>query len=103
MTTKQAKVPPKPTGRSLDEFRAAHDKSFIVPRKLKAALASLGPGGWAYEAEFVKLAGVSHTELGAYRSQFEDHIVILKGTEHSGRRAWAGTKALAEKLRAMVS
>lgn len=98
-----AKPQPKPTGRSLDEFRAAHDKSYIVPRKIRAALATLGPGGWAYEAEFIKLAGVSHTELGAYRTQFEEHVVTLRGTEHSGRRAWAGTKALAEKLRAMVA
>jgi hypothetical protein len=98
--TPQAK--PAPKGRSMAEFRAAHDKSFIVPTKIKTALETIGEG-WAYEGEFVKLAGISATELGVYRGQFEEFIVTLKGTEHGGRRAWAGTKALAAKLRAMVS
>lgn len=85
-------------GRSLNEFRETHDKNFIVPKKIKAALAALG-GGWEYEMAFAKLAGISLGDLSAYRSMFEeDHVVVIGGS----KRAWAGTKAAAEKMRAMV-
>lgn len=98
-STKETK--PK-AGRSLEEFRSSHDKSFIVPNKIKAALATID-NGWVYEGELVKLAGISPTDLGVYRSLFEEHIVMLKGTEHGGKRAWAGTKAAAEKMRGMLT
>lgn len=84
-------------GRSLNEFRACHDKSYIVPAKIKAALERLG-GGWEYELQFVKLAGISLADLSAFRAMFEDHIVLIERT----KRAWAGTKATAAKLREMV-
>lgn len=104
MTTVAKKKDVAPAkARSLDEFRSSHDRSYIVPNKIRAALAALGSDGWAYEGEFVKLATISLTELGAYREQFQEFIVTLKGTEHGGRRAWAGSKATAEKMRRMVS
>lgn len=88
----------KPGGRSLNEFRETHDKNFIVPKKIKAALAALG-GGWEYEMAFAKMAGISLGDLSAYRSMFEeDHVVVIGGS----KRAWAGTKLAAEKMRAMV-
>jgi len=89
--------PPKTVGRSVEEFRAAHDKNFILPRKIKDALAKLGRG-WAYEMEFVKLAGVSLGDLANYRGMFDQHIVLVERT----RRAWAGTKTVAEELREMI-
>ena len=86
-------------GRSLAEFRAAHDKNFIVPQKIKAALKALGDG-WEYEAQFIRLAGLSQTEMSTFRSLFEeDHVVVVDRT----KRVWAGTKAVAAKLREMVS
>lgn len=84
-------------GRSLNEFRETHDKSYIVPKKIRTALTALG-SGWDYEMPFAKLAGVSLGDLSAYRSMFEDHIVVVEKT----KRAWAGTKATADKMRAMV-
>jgi hypothetical protein len=90
------------SGRTIAEFRASHDTSFIVPTKIKAALASMS-GGWLYEGEFVKLAGISLTQLGVYREQFQEHVVVLKGTQHGGRRAWAATKALAKQMQEMVA
>jgi len=86
------------SGRSLGEFREKHDRSFIVPKKIRAALAALG-SGWEYEMPLAKLAGVSLADLSAFRAMFEDHIVIVDRT----KRAWAGTKATADKMRAMVS
>ena len=86
------------SGRSLSEFRETHDKNFIIPKKIKAALAALGQG-WDYELSFARQAGISLGDLSAFRSMFEDHIVIVDRT----KRAWAGTKATADRMRAMVS
>jgi hypothetical protein len=86
-------------GRSLDEFRAQHDKDFIVPARIKEGLKQLGDG-WAYEMEFVKLAGVSLGDLGNYREAFAEHVVIVR---RDGKRAWAGSVSIAAKMREMVS
>jgi hypothetical protein len=91
----------KPLGNSVEEFRRTYDKSYIVPLKVREALAKLG-NGWMRELEFAKLAGVSANDLAAHRAEFEDHIVTLNGNDR-GRRAWAGTKALASKLRTMLA
>lgn len=84
--------------RTLTDFRKEFDKSFIVPTRIKNGLRTLGTG-WDYEVSFAKLAGVSLTDLAAFRDQFADHIVHL---ERSGRRAWAGSKATADAMRRML-
>lgn len=84
-------------GRSLSEFRQTFDKDFIVPNKIKTALASLGKDGWEYEVGFAKLAGLSMADLGNYREKFLDFVVTIRE-----RRAWAGSKQLADKMRSMV-
>ena len=88
----------KRVGKTLADFRAMHDKDYIVPRKIKAALAALG-NGWEYEADMLRLAGVSTTDLALYRDQFSEHWVVV---DRSGKRVWAGSKALAEEMRGMV-
>lgn len=92
--------PGRKTGRSIEEFRNAFDKATIVPSRVKAALAALGTG-WMTELEFAKLAGVSLPDLGTYREAFEGHVVVLPG-EHKGKRLWAGTKAVATRMREML-
>ena len=84
--------------RTLAEFRQLHDKNFIIPNKINAALKSMGKAGWAYEMVFAKLAGISLGDLSAFRAMFEDHVVLVDRT----KRAWAGTKATANAMRAMV-
>lgn len=90
---------PAPVGRSLTDFRVEHDKSYIVPKRVTAAIEKLGDG-WLYEVEFAKLAGVSLSDLGHFRSAFEDHIVAIR--RDGGKRAWA-KKHIAAKMREMVS
>lgn len=85
-------------GKGLSDFRAQHDKDFIVPKKIKTALDALG-SGWEYELEFSRLAGVSATDLNLYREQFADYWLVIG---RSGKRAWAGSKSTAESMRAMV-
>ena len=84
-------------GRSLAEFRAQYDKNFIVPAKIKAALAALG-ASWEYEVQFARSAGVSLADLGNYRDQFAGYVVALR----ESRRAWAGTTATAKAMREML-
>jgi hypothetical protein len=86
-------------GKSLLDFRAEHDKSYIVPRKIRDALAKLGDG-WQYEVEFLRLAGLSTGDLATYREEFKDFTVTVGG--RSPRRIWVGTKALAQQMREMI-
>ena len=85
-------------GRSLAEFRSVYDKATIVPTKVKAALKALGAGGWEYEVQFARTAGVSLADLANFRDQFAPHIVSLR----EGRRAWAGSAATASAMREMI-
>lgn len=95
MPTKAAAV------KTLADFRSVHDKSYVVPTKIRAALELLGKEGWEYEPEFIKMTGVSVVDFARFREEFADHYVTVGGSK-SSKRVWAGTKALAEKMRSMV-
>lgn len=108
MTAKKPTVAKKvaPTaskGKTIEEFRSAHDKNYIIPKRIKEALAKLGDG-WEYEVEFMKLAGLSTSDLVTFRDQFEAYIVPVKvnGTSHR-KNVWAGTPAFAAKLRDLTA
>lgn len=87
--------------KSLADFKSAHDKSFIVPTKIKAALEKLGNDGWEYEHDFSKLAGVSSNDIAKFREQFNEQVIIIKSNGRE-QRVWAGSKALAAKMREML-
>lgn len=89
----------KAKGRDIDAFRAAHDKSFIVPKRIREGLAALGDS-WEYEVEFIKRCQLDTTSFAAYREQFKDFYVEIGGK--SPKRVWSGTKAFANKLRERV-
>lgn len=91
----------KPAKNDLESFRAMHDKSFMIPKKIQEGLAALGDDAWEYELDFIKRCGVSPTDFAAYREQFEDFYVNI-GAPRAPKRAWAGSKALAKKMRDMV-
>jgi hypothetical protein len=96
-------APSRASGKSLEEFRSAHDKNYIVPKKIEDALKKLGDS-WEYEIDFMKMAGVSTTDMVTFREQFENHIVAVKVNGSSHRKnVWAGTVAFAAKLREMAS
>lgn len=90
----------KGAGRTLQDFRAEHDKSFIIPARIREALKKLG-AGWEYEVGFLRLASLSTTDLAAYRDEFADYVVLVGG--RNPKRIWAGTKELAAQMRQMVS
>jgi hypothetical protein len=87
-------------GKGLDEFRAAHDRAYIVPQRIKAGLDALGDS-WEYEAEFIRRCGIASQELPRYRDTFRDfYVETPRGSGSNGKRVWAGTKAFAAKLKA---
>ena len=102
--TKQARVGAKPEQthagpprKTLADFRAEHDKDFIIPRRIKEGLKLIG---WEYETAFAKICGVSMADISTYREQFLDHVVPIR---RDGKRAWAGTPSMATEMRKMVS
>lgn len=94
----KTKEPAPSKGKSLKEFRELYDKSYYVPNKVRAALAKLG-SSWEYEIDFSRNSGISLSDLHAVREQFIDYIVQIG---RDGRRAWSGSKAVAEQMRKMV-
>jgi len=95
------KISPPKNAKTLADFRAIHDKSYVVPQKIKAGLEALGKEGWEYEMDFMRLCGVSSTDFASFRSDFLEHYVIVGGAS-SPKRVWVGSKAIAEKMRGMV-
>lgn len=94
----------KPKARSVSDFRAAHDRNVIVPNKIRAAIAAMAAidkEHWEYESDFVKLAGISQTDLGQFRDQFAPNVVETpKMHNRSGRRVWFATaKAAADAFK----
>lgn len=99
----QAKPVAKAAAKSktLGDFRAVHDKDFVVPEKIKAGIAKLGKDGWDYEPEFMRLCGLGTNDFARYREQFAEFYVTVGGSK-SSKRAWAGTKETAAKMKEMV-
>lgn len=85
-------------GKDLQAFRSLHDKSYVVPQKINAALVELGDS-WEYEAEFMKRCQISSTDLARYREQFEEFFLEARGINKGVKRVWCGTKKFATKLR----
>ena len=100
IVTEQQTPKPKQTGpvKTLADFRSTYDKDTIIPGKIREAITALD-GGWVYESEFVRLAGVSFTDLSVYKDMFAEHIVFIK---RDSKRVWAATPELAEQMRRML-
>ena len=89
--------------KTLADFKAAHDPDVIVPNKIRVGLAAIakeGPENWLYEQEFLRLTGVSTTQIARYRDQFAAHIVEAPGTNTKAtKRVYFGNAKVAAKLR----
>jgi len=86
-------------GKSMTDFRAAHDKDYYIPLKIKQGLAELGEG-WEYELNFVRICGLSGNDLSRYRDEFTDYTLITPGAK--GKRVWSGSKATIVKMKEML-
>jgi hypothetical protein len=86
--------------KTLADFRAVHDKSVVIPNKIKARLAAMlkiGPEEHDYESDFLRAAQVSNTDIGTHRQQFERHIVSVGGK--NPKRVWFADPKVAAKAR----
>lgn len=92
----------KPRGRGLEAFRENHDRAFIVPKRIRDGLESLGDS-WEYEAEFIRRCNVASHEFANYRDLFKDFCIETPSTNGArGKRVYAGTRTFAAKLRAAL-
>ena len=82
-------------GRTLAEFRSLHDKDTITNNKVKAAIRQLGER-WEYEADFVRRAGVSYTDLGHTREAYSGYWLMLR---REGKRVWSGSKEMITQMK----
>lgn len=94
---------PSKAAKTLADFRAAHDLNVIIPNKIRAALGAMyaeGAENWEYEQDFMRRAGLSQTQIGAFREQFADHIVT---TPHANgrqpKRVWFADRKAAKAAR----
>lgn len=89
--------------KTLADFKAAHDPNVIVPNKIRLALAAIekeGPEHYLYELDFLKLSGLSTTQLASFRDQFAAHIVEAPAAHgKSIKRVYFGNAKVAAKLR----
>jgi len=85
------------TARSVTDFRNTYDLNTIVPKKIAAGFKQLG-AGWLYESEFAKAAGLTMKDLGMFRDNYAEHIVVVGDS----RRIWAGKKTVADQMRSMI-
>ena len=99
-STGRKKTAAKKAGKNKDDFRSAHDKSYIVPKKIREGIEQLGKEGWEYEREFLSICGLSNTDAARYREEFEDYLVQTGGK--NPKRIWAGSPEFAEELREMA-
>lgn len=91
-------MPPKP--KTLSDFKAVHDLNVVVPAKITAALTAMEkehPESWEYEGDFIRRSGISTTQMGQFRSQFEKYIVETSG--RNPKRVWFATEKAAKAAR----
>jgi len=95
-----SKADTKPSGKTLSDFRAAHDRNVIVPAKIKKALTEMEaehPENWEYELDFMRRASISQTDIGTFRPQFANHVVETGGK--NPKKVWFASAKVAEKAR----
>lgn len=91
----------KKTGKTLDDLRALHDKTVLVPSKIRSAFDAMVSAGedWLYDEDFRKLAMLSPVDLKDFREEFKTQWAEMPATNgrRDARRVWFATKALCTK------
>lgn len=96
----------KPKPRTAADFKANHDRSVIIPNKMRAGLAALvkiGKEHYEYDEGFRALCGLQAAQLAEYRDspEFRKHWFMTEGrsSNKGAKRVWFGDSKLAAKLR----
>lgn len=94
-------------GNTIADLRAVHDRSVVIPNRIRAALVTLAASGdaYAYESDFMALAkpSISGKDIAQYRDQFVEFWAEASGTngKASARRVWFATKKLADEWKSL--
>lgn len=95
--------PAKKSGKTLDDLRAIHDRTVVVPNRIQSAIAKLAEEGaenWLYEADFMRLLtpNIAAKDISDYRDQFGDFWAVMPATNgaRDAKRVWFATKKAAD-------
>lgn len=95
----------KPKGKTIDDLRALHDKNVVIPNRIRDGLAKVVASGdeWLYESDFLKLTGISVTDIAKFREEFTDFWseVPAAAGKNTIRRVWFATKKAADAWKAL--
>lgn len=103
------KTTPAPKGprKTVDSFRALHDRNVAIPNKIRAGIDQMRKDGggehWEYAIDFARIAGVSLADLNKFADQFTDFTVEAKaeaGSKRHARQVWFATKKAADDAKA---
>ncbi len=90
----KGKVNPANPVKSVDDFRKAHDQSFIVPERFREGIKGMGPNGWMYLGDFMRQYKINPQQGALYRKDFDGFIL-----EADKKMIICGSTKLAKKLR----
>lgn len=100
---------PKPKGKTIADLQALHDKSVIIPNRIKSAIAALAASddSWAYEIDFMKMAKppIGAQDIAKFREQFADYWAEMPSVNGKSqvRRVWFATVAAKKEWEESVS
>lgn len=95
-------------GNTIADLRAVHDKSVVIPNRIKAALNQLHASGdaWIYESDFMRLCKppVSGQDIARFRDQFQDFWAEMPSVngKNQVRRVWFATKSAADEWKESI-
>lgn len=96
----------KKAGKTLDDLRALHDRSVLIPNRIKATIEKLAEVSWqewAYESDFLSISTprISTKDLSDFRDRFKDFWAEMPPTNgrRDARKVWFATKKAADDWR----
>jgi hypothetical protein len=85
--------------KTIADLRAIHDKSVVIPNRIKGALAALKASGdaWTYETDFIRMAKppLSSIDISRFRDQFSEYWADMPAVDgkKTARKVWFTTPA----------
>lgn len=85
--------------KTIAALRAIHDKSIVIPNRIRGAIAALKASGddWAYETDFIRMAKppIGTHDIARFRDEFAAHWADMPSVDgkKSARKVWFATPA----------
>lgn len=103
MTSKVSKRTGQGKGKA--EFQAKFSRKFIIPNKVTAAIAELGPTGYEEQGEFLKRVGLTPVDLNLCKESFADFWFEARPVGGNSKTCviWCGSEKFAKELQGLLS